>query len=87
MDDAAAKDLVARMNREVKRPASGKIEIPAEDIRGLQQITEEIARRTEQGSRKRWGPTLASLVALSKLLLSDEQFAAKLISSFFVGIF
>ena len=76
MDDAKTKDLVKRILREVKRPDSDKLELPVEDIQGLRQITNEIIRLTEQGSRKRWGPNLRALNGLSKLLLTDEQFEA-----------
>ena len=76
MDEAKAKALVARMNREVKRPVSGKLQLPIEDIQGLRQITTEIIRLSEAGGKKRWGPNLRDLNALSKLILTDEQFSA-----------
>ena len=74
MNDAAANDLVARMIREVKRPDSGKLELPAEDIRALRQLTKEIVLLSAEGNiRKRWGPNMFTLSRLSKLILTDEQ--------------
>ena len=63
MNDATAKDLISRMNREVKRPDLGKLELSIEDIQGLREVTTEIVRLTDDGDRKRWGPTSRDLNA------------------------
>ena len=76
MEDAAAKELVNRLNREVIRPDSGKLEMPIEDIQGLRQLTTEIVRLADAGGTKRWGPTRINLNALGKLILTEDQYLA-----------
>ena len=70
--DKQAKDLVTKLNREVKHPDSDKLALPIEDIQGLRELTTEIVRLADAGDRKRWGPNLRDLNDLSKLLLTDE---------------
>ena len=75
MDDSTAKELVSRMNRKVNRPDSGKLQLPIDDVQGgLRQLTAKIIRLADEGNKKLWGPNLRDLNALSKLILTDDQY-------------
>ena len=52
MDGPVAKELVDRLNREVKRPSSVKMEILADDIRGLQQVVKEVLCLSQEDNKK-----------------------------------
>ena len=72
-----AKALVQRLIKELKRPASGAIAIAQPDIDGIRKFATEVIKRADKGSRSFWGPRVADLNELCKIVLTDQQFLAK----------
>lgn len=77
-DGIQARALVDRLLGILKRPASGEaIELDLPDVHGIEKFAQEILGRHEAGNNSRWGPNVASMNSLCKVLFTDEQYTNK----------
>ena len=77
MDSSAAKALFSRLIANTKRPASGQVQLDAEDITNVRAVVSEIIRLSTAGSRSYWGPRLVDCDYLCHIILTEDQLSKK----------